>query len=33
MPFPGWTIDALISIGLLVDQHLSWGQDAVSVVT
>jgi hypothetical protein len=33
MPFPGWTIDAPISIGLLVDQHLSWGQDAVSVVT
>ncbi len=33
LPLPAWTIVALISIGLLVDQHLPWGQDAVSVVT
>ncbi|MBY0267469.1 MAG: hypothetical protein K2W84_13730 [Burkholderiales bacterium] len=33
LPLPAWTIVALISIGLLVDQHLPWGQDVVSVVT
>lgn len=33
LPLPAWTIVALISIGLLIDQHLPWGQDAVSVVT
>jgi hypothetical protein len=33
-PLPVWTIVALISIGLLVDQHVPvWGQDAVSIVT
>ena len=33
-PAPPWTIVALISIGLLVDQHVPvWGQDAVSIVT
>ena len=33
-PLPAWTIVALITIGLLVDQHIPvWGQDAVSIVT
>lgn len=33
-PAPAWTIVALITIGLLVDQHVQpWGQDAVSIVT
>lgn len=32
-PLPAWTIVALISTGLLIDQHFPWGQDAVSVVT
>ena len=33
-PAPMWTIVALITIGLLVDQHVPvWGQDAVSIVT
>lgn len=31
---PAWTIVALITIGLLVDQHVQpWGQDIVSIVT
>ena len=33
-PAPAWTIVALITIGLLVDQHVQpWGQHAVSLVT
>lgn len=33
-PAPVWTIVLLITIGLLVDQHvLGWGQHAVSLVT
>jgi len=33
-PAPAWTIVALITIGLLVDQHVQpWGQDVVSIIT
>ena len=33
-PAPAWTIVALITIGLFVDQHVPvWGQHAVSIVT
>ncbi len=33
-PAPAWTIVALITIGLIVDQHIAvWGQIAVSIAT
>lgn len=33
-PLPAWTIVALITIGLFIDQHVQpWGQDIVSIVT